>query len=177
MDFWNDFYKSTAKRETAQVRHTEKDKIRRKDNVDKIDMYKLARYLFTWLVGGVVSLFPVFMEILTGTTNQQEKMQMNLLMEFFADKDVFLVAATLTISVLFEIIFDQRVSLIKYGVISIGIILIVTCIHVFTLIQNGKSYEYFYLWGMCMCSLCILNNVVGYIFASYAGRKKDNGTV
>lgn len=163
MSFWNKFYNSVAIHETNTDRLAKSSLPSKGINIDK-----LSKLLLTWIVGGTVSLFPTFMQLLISEGKK------NLITEFFSNKDLFLVITTLTITAMFETIFDNRGRVAKYIIVSMGIILVVISVYIFTLIQLKIDYNYFYIIGLILFLLCISISMWGYIFVSKEGVKKSD---
>ncbi len=168
MHFWTEFHKNIKKCETTKKRYPKSPLENNKNKKDKINIDQLSKLLLTWMVAGIVSLFPTFMQILI---SEEEK---HVIVAFFSNKDLFLVITTLTISVMFETIFDNRSTIVKNVVVSMGILLVVISVHIFTLLQTKTEYDYFYVIGVLISSLCILNSLWGYVVISMKGvRKRD----
>lgn len=105
---------------------------------------------------GIISLIPTFTYIYHGYSDIS-KME-NVVKDFFANKDLFLVVTTLTASAMLEFIFSDSDSHFKYFSIAFGIILMVFSIHIFTFLQYEEtipllSYIGEFIFGFCVISM------------------------
>lgn len=163
MNFWGDFYGDVTKKENMRSQVSSSNYKYSRSDEGKIDIEQLGKYLLTWIVGCTVSLFPTFMLLLTSSGWGK-----GLIIDFFSNENLFLVTATLTISVMLELIFAKENNLYKYIVISIGIILIVISIYMFSILQ----YEFeiknlnMYKFGFGVFMSCIVDSVFGYYIIS-----------
>ncbi len=152
MNFLSEFYKSIDDMEKAS-----ENKISNK----KVDYSYLLKGLLMWLVGGVVSLMPTVTDIYIHMESKN-----NFLKEFFSNKDLFLVITTLTISVLLELIFSENSNYLNYIVTSIGIVLTVFSIYIYSLLQSKINIPSISYIGIIVLICCIIASLIGYANSS-----------
>lgn len=129
----------------------------------KIDIEQLWKFILTWLLGGSVSLLPTFMYLWIKPSEG------NLLINFFSNKDLFLVITTLTISVILEMFFDSKTRVLKYIITSIGLFLIIFSIYMFTILQfeiGFRQTNHVFRIGLGVLAACIIISSMGYIMIS-----------
>lgn len=169
MSFLADFYKSIDNKENLK---DDKKVIDYGHNVvsDHKDTENLIKMVLSWIVGGILSLMPTF----TFIYHDSDITNMEIVFKnFFANKDLFLVVTTLTATAMFEFIFNDSHSRIRYVTISLGIILMVLSIHIFTLLQYGKTMPLLAYIGVFLLGACIINSIVGYyIVCARRGEKR-----
>lgn len=149
----------------------DKDKKNRKNKII-VDLQYLVKALLTWVVGASVSLMPIF----TNICMLPEMKNANLLCileKLLLNKDVYLVITTLMISVVLELVFNGKNNCLNYALISIGIILIVYSVLLFSLLQNGNKIAIFSghiaTVMFCICTVCSL---IGYFNMSLKRREE-----
>lgn len=169
MDFWNGFYNDVAKKERMKRKVVSSHCNNSRLEEGKIDIEQLGKYFLTWLVGCTVSLFPTFMLLLSNSDEGK-----GMIIDFFSNENLFLVTTTLTISVMLEMIFSKESNLWKYGVISIGIILIVVSIYMFSMLQYETEIVNLkiHIFGLSVFMLCIVDSVFGYYLISLKGVRR-----
>lgn len=91
-------------------------------------------------------------------------------MKYFANKDLFLVITTLTVSTLLELIFNGKNSITKYVVVSLEVILIVFSMHIFSLLQYTIDIPYKSHMGASLLTACIVICIVGYFIVCWKRR-------
>lgn len=167
MRFWRTYYEEIKASEKSKYsKHSQDSRklIRENERENKkIDVDYLTKTFLIWLVGGVVSLMPVFTYI---WVNQESDSVVEVWLEFFSNKDLFLVITTLTISVLFELMFCEKMGKFHFVLIAIEVILAVFSIHIFSILQYDKDFPYIQWLGVSILSLCIINSIFGYFIVS-----------
>ena len=163
MKYWGNYYTKVAENEKA-VR-TKKMDDQQKANVKSLDADNLIKIILAWFVGGIISLMPTFTYIITQTETNED-----ILEQFFANKDLFLVITTLTVSTLLELIFNGKNSITKYVVVSLEVILIVFSMHIFSLLQYTIDIPYKSHMGASLLTTCIVICIVGYFIVCWKRR-------
>lgn len=155
MGFYNKFLREIDEKETKTDTKVELIENKELGN-DNNNVFKIT---CSWLVGGIISLMPTFTFILSNYSKFEKK----VLTEFFSNKDLFLVITTLTVSALFEYVFSNAsYNIIKYLIISLGILLTVLNMHIFTILQYGHTIPYLPVIGEILLCICIIVSIVGY---------------
>lgn len=167
MSFLGKFYSDVAKCE---------NEVNMRKGVTKksryIDTENLVKIILAWLVGGIISLMPIFTHILSQEmknsylTNPPTEIELGRVVEkFFATEDLFLVITTLTVGALFELIFNGKNGIPKYVVVSLEMILVVCSVHIFSMLQSNVHLPKEAYLGAGLMAICLANSVIGYFIA------------
>lgn len=172
MRFWKNYENDLTKKESMKRKVVPSNYKNSRSDVGRIDIEQLGKYFLTWIVGCTVSLFPTFMLLLINSDGGK-----SIVKDFFSNENLFLVTTTLTISVMLEMIFAKENNLYKYIVISIGIILIVFSIYMFSMLQYETDVVNLkiHIFGVSVFMSCIVDSVFGYYIISLKGGEKENG--
>ena len=170
MSFLSDYYEEVDNREKATKIGKKIDKEYERDSSSR-DTENLIKIILTWAVGGIISLIPTFTYIYHGYSDIS-KME-NVVKDFFANKDLFLVVTTLTASAMLEFIFSDSDSHFKYFSIAFGIILMVFSIHIFTFLQYEETIPLLSYIGEFIFGFCVINSICGYYIICKRKDKKS----
>lgn len=163
MGFFNEFWEEVSNNE----RKIKKRKPTNTQSIAKrkyVDLESLVKIIMAWLVGGIISLMPIFTHILSElwSKNRDTFSIEKAVATFFATEDLFLVITTLTVGALFEIIFNSKNNVCKYIVTGIEIVLVVCSIHVFSMLQSNVHLPKEEYIGVVLMALCLFTSVIGY---------------
>lgn len=144
-------------------------------NVSKkeyIDIDNLVKIILSWLIGGIVSLLPMYIYI--WSNSQLWETQSEIWGLFFSNKDLFLVITTLTAGAMFEIFCSNKKGIAVYSFGAIGVILMVASLLIFSLLlfkdsisSSLKGLQYI---GAVLMGICFVYSIGGYIGVCLKGR-------
>ena len=167
MGFLSDFYANIDKEETSLKNNNYSiNKGILNNNINNDNSEGLIKILLSWIVGGAISLLPTFTFLYKDSDINNISV---MLSQFVSNKDLFLVITTLTTSAMFEVVFSNSNSRVRYFIISFGILLMLSSIHIFTFLQYGNTMPLLPYIGTTLFALCILNSIVGYYIVCKRG--------
>lgn len=171
MSYFEDYFTKANQAENANIVIRKNLTPSQDSKKSYIDIDNLVKIIFSWLMGGAVSLMPTFIYI---WSNPLWREQSKILEQFFSNKDLFLVITTLTAGTMFEVFCSHKKGFVVPIFVTIGIMLMVFSLLIFSLLlfQNNISnrlHELPYI-GVILLGVCFLYSIVSYVSVCWKGK-------
>lgn len=164
-EIWK-FIECINKNENAKINNTSENySDHTVNNRKSIDIDQLTKLMLFWIVGGIISLMPDIVSIFT-------KQDINdAIKEFFSNENIFVVSTTLNISVLLEMIFDKKVSNVKYIFLGFLILITVFSVHLSAMLHFNININNIQNFGLYNLIFSAFLSITGYVLVCVTERR------